>query len=696
MDVDDGTGYLYVDVSRDSSEDIVFKSAPVAEPVLSLKIYDAENRVVASFANWKELQGKTLPLKIGSYTAVASSATSSQTADQTPVIPDAVFDAPFYSGEKKFNVTSESVTNIDISCTLANVKVTAAFSQEIKDNFTSYELTVTNGFGSLKFSNLTGTDSKEGYFRCTGSLTWTIDLVNKDGKKYKSLTETYDNVKPKQHYNLTFNVDKKEDFGGGALTVIVDNSLTEKKYDLTLDFGEVSAPSIAPDFQYTDGVPVEINAGDMTSRKFVLSSAIGFRNLLFTYEGKTVDLVGAAPEAIDGLSALGIKTALVNEGGNSAEIDITEYISKQPIGSVDVSVLASDLNGAYSRTDVNFVMRSPVGTEAVSADAWAMFATLKGKWFPELKPEGIEVLYKKTSDQGWTSVTESSLKIDDASRTFSVEVANLVPNTEYQFKTTMADDKAAGKESKVITFMTEGTPVLPNMSFDAWTMGSTGWFPNATDNEASPDFIWDSANTKVMVVQIEVTTPEESHLAVSGSGKKAAKLSSIVKAGKFAAGNIYTGNFGEATMNPMGAKLKWGVPFTGRPLALKGSYDYRPVNITHADASHAHLKGQMDVGQVQVMLTTWKAPFDIDTAKNIFVDVNAPEVIAYGTLDLNATSGYQQFEIKLDYRDTTQKPAYIVIVGAASKYGDFFTGGQGSVLYLDELSFEYDKTQLSK
>ena len=36
----------------------------------------------------------------------------------------------------------------------------------------------------------------------------------------------------------------------------------------------------------------------------------------------------------------------------------------------------------------------------------------------------------------------------------------------------------------------------------------------------------------------------------------------------------------------------------------------------------------------------------------------------------------------------------IVIVAAASKYGDFFTGGKGTVLYLDEFSFVYDPAEL--
>ena len=47
-----------------------------------------------------------------------------------------------------------------------------------------------------------------------------------------------------------------------------------------------------------------------------------------------------------------------------------------------------------------------------------------------------------------------------------------------------------------------------------------------------------------------------------------------------------------------------------------------------------------------------------------------------------------------EYRDRTRTPKYIVIVAAASKYGDYFTGGVGSTLYLDEFSFVYDPAEL--
>ena len=51
---------------------------------------------------------------------------------------------------------------------------------------------------------------------------------------------------------------------------------------------------------------------------------------------------------------------------------------------------------------------------------------------------------------------------------------------------------------------------------------------------------------------------------------------------------------------------------------------------------------------------------------------------------------YTPFEINLEYRATDRRPRYAVIVSSASKYGDFFTGGEGSVLCVDDFKLHYD------
>ena len=105
----------------------------------------------------------------------------------------------------------------------------------------------------------------------------------------------------------------------------------------------------------------------------------------------------------------------------------------------------------------------------------------------------------------------------------------------------------------------------------------------------------------------------------------------------------------------------------------------------------------MDKCSVYIALCDWTAPFRVNTKEQKFVDFNDKSIIAYGELDDAKyqeakvdKNGYKQFEIDIKYRDLTRKPTYILIVASASKYGDYFTGGEGSTLYIDEFELQYD------
>ena len=106
-----------------------------------------------------------------------------------------------------------------------------------------------------------------------------------------------------------------------------------------------------------------------------------------------------------------------------------------------------------------------------------------------------------------------------------------------------------------------------------------------------------------------------------------------------------------------------------------------------------HLIGQPDTCTVWVALADWESPFEIRTnpSNRQLFDENDPHVIAYGRLQYGeSVPEYTPCEVEFNYRDTQRAPRYIVIVASASKYGDFFTGGDGSVLHVDEFSLDYD------
>ena len=685
---DNGEGWLCARVYEDDALDVripQLRSGNDGTPVFSLTVYDAKDVRKAYLEDCSVLADNPLALPAGRYTAVVSSAETGAAA----------FGAPFYTGSTGFSIVSGEVANIDITAAVANTKVTVEYDDAVKDNFSSYDFTVSNGQGELVFSNSDGTADEDGWFSVTGTLSWTLSLVNNDGQKYRDLTGTLEDVKAKEHYKFRWSLETEPDgIGAGAVSIVLDDSMNEKEFTLELDPDDTSVPVISADFDYSGLVQTE--AGDASSRTITVSSEDGFSSLLFTYpdpadfSSRSVELAGASEEVLSALSSAGISVSAVQESSAEATIDISAYISSLPVGRISLGLTAIDRGNSFAEQAFDFEIISNLDAEIISAAPWAMFADVSGRWFAIEKPQGLSFQYRKSSDSVWTDYA-GEISADDQSRTYGARITGLEPGTEYSVRAVSAEDK----ETKEITFTTEKADSVPNMSFDAWYQDGDAWYPNAD----ADNFWWDSANGGTKTLSIYPTTPaEEEYIYAKGEGKNAAKLQSkeAMLVG-LAAGNIYTGRFIKAVMslsNP-GAELDWGVPFTSRPLALTGYYHYIPVTVNKGD--YNGMSGKTDIGQVQVMLTDWSSPFRVSTADGQFVNPQTDKgIIAYGTMDLNATESYQQFTIELEYRDTSRVPKYIVIVAAASKYGDYFTGGVGSTLYLDEFSFIYDPDALSR
>ena len=574
------------------------------------------------------------------------------------------------------------------------MKVTASFSDEIKKAFSEYVLTVNNGLGELVFSNISDpvTTDEEGYFSVTDTLFWSLHLKNTDGAVYKTLEGKCAGVKPRQHYNFQFSLGKEDEGidGAGAVTLIVNDSMIEESFDLILDFDkEKERPSSASNgFDMESGLT--LTAGEAAiGKSIVLSAPDGFKNIELTIlepDGSESEYEIITAARSSELTDRGISYNPAQEGSTSVELSLESFAAKNPMGSYTLNFFMVDLKSSFTEDSLRISVLSDVDVEATSVNPWARFAAVEAKWYPSEQPEGLSFQYRKKSETSWTDYT-GTVSADPSSRTYSAEIRGLEPETEYVIRAVTAEDI----ETKELSFTTEAEGVIHNMSFDDWYQSGKAWYPNLDSSYQ----VWDSANGGTASLGTVPTTPEESDIAVTGTGKKAAKLTSSTAFGQFAAGNIYTGKFGKATLNPVGATLQWGVPFDSRPLALQGYFKYVPETVNKG--SHNGMSGKTDICQIQIMLADWDAPFDVDTGNQKFVDVNGSDIIAYGSLETDETmASYRKFTIKLDYRDVTRIPKYIVIVAAASRYGDYFTGGVGSTLYLDEFEFVYDPDQLDK
>ena len=104
-------------------------------------------------------------------------------------------------------------------------------------------------------------------------------------------------------------------------------------------------------------------------------------------------------------------------------------------------------------------------------------------------------------------------------------------------------------------------------------------------------------------------------------------------------------------------------------------------------------KDKPDTCAIYIALGDWDKPVEIRTNprdRKLF-DKNDPHVIAYAEFNSGTSvDSYTPLELTLQYKSTSRVPTHLIVVCSASKYGDYFTGGAGATLTIDEFSLEYD------
>lgn len=290
------------------------------------------------------------------------------------------------------------------------------------------------------------------------------------------------------------------------------------------------------------------------------------------------------------------------------------------------------------------------------------------------------IQYRKSTETAWTDLEDKY--ITQTGGTFTGYIPHLVPDTEYVVRTV-----AGGEYGKEVSVKTTATEDLEDGSFEEWSKDGKEDCPWAEGQKP----YWGTGNpASAALLGLNCTTPTD-HVVPGISSQKAAMLSSKWVLVKLAAGSIFTGKFKER--DGMDGVLEFGREFTLRPTKLCGYFQYQGKDIDKATSEYKHLIGQPDSCHIYIALTDWTAPYVIRTKatdRQLF-DKNADYVIAYGEkIYAGNMEEYEYFEIPIVYRDPFTTPSYIQITCSSSKYGDFYTGGNGSVLYVDEFSLHYD------
>ncbi len=330
----------------------------------------------------------------------------------------------------------------------------------------------------------------------------------------------------------------------------------------------------------------------------------------------------------------------------------------------------------YSREWTVYVYHSNNQTVG-SADVFprTTTATLNGEVQSGKTPV---VEYKKQSDSTWSTLGDSAVNVSGTSYTASL--TRLSPATAYQYRVSV--DGTAGSEQ---SFTTAAATPLTNGSFDDWYQDGKLWNPWASGSTA----FWDTGNRGATTISDSNSVPTTD--TSNGTGK-AAYLESKYLVVKFAAGNIFTGDY--VKTDGTNGVLNFGRPFTAFPTKLRIHYKYNSATIDKVgDNDYQYLKGRADSCHIYIALTDWDQQLEIRTrpSERQLFDKNDSHVIAYAEL-VQGTSdaAYRQLDLTLNYRYTNRTPKYILVVASASKYGDFFTGGTGSKLWADDFELIYE------
>ena len=330
----------------------------------------------------------------------------------------------------------------------------------------------------------------------------------------------------------------------------------------------------------------------------------------------------------------------------------------------------------------------------LKAYAWSRIIWLYG--------EGIEgtdmgFRYRKEGDTDWIDVTPTI-----SGGNFEASIA-AEAETKYEIKAYCETEETP----EGVFFETQAVVQVPNSSFEEWSTVNDIVYPY-TDKA---DAYWGTGNPGAKIGGETLTQSCPPRPGGTGVGANLkSKFVNIVGLGKFAAGNLFVGDY-VATKGTNGI-LTFGRPFKQRPTALKVWVKYTCGKIDRIDkipVGSDLKKDDPDNGIVYIALGTWtpeeygkdsqgemrgtqNSPLCVDTRSvTTFFKPNSKDVVGYGEYVMAANvDEWTQVTIPIAYPDKSIEPTHLMIVCSASRWGDYFTGSTKSEMWVDDFELIYD------
>lgn len=617
----------------------------------------------------------------------------------------ASFDKKYFKGYTPFEITNGNSTAVEVKCNIANVVVSLSFDESVDAALKSWTVTVANGEESITYE---GHDARKGYFMMpkkadNEKLTLTLEGTAPNGDAY---SQTADIEAPKGGYEYKVNFSHTPgsfNDGGAFFTITVDETeiVVEDELVITL------APEIfGIDF---DIAQEQAAATGEMGRKCVFISAVDrlssltieSANLQHYLGSSTADVFSLSESALARLAAAGINLVTYkNEAGEINRVRVNfeaDFTNNLVSGLHTFKFIAGDNgDGTEKTSEATLSLRlSNAAVELneatnVSYTTTTFVATIVK---PDELTGNVGFNYREKGTADWTFVAGTN-----NGTTLTATVDNLKFGTTYEYCAVAGGYTSPAKELTTLT-----PPQLPNASFESTSTHSDKALMFSADPN---DFYWDSGNhgSQKMSKNVTEVTTKYFHSGKQGLCLHSQFVGLGSMAGKFAAGNIFVGKY--LATEGMDGVLGWGRPFNCpiRPKALKVWARYEPVNITHDNTSALPSvnNGDPDNGIVYIALVTdqsmsyksetWPQIVKTSSSSRQLFDPSGSNVVAYGEhvfTSATTESGLVEITIPLNDVNPNLTVSNIIIVASASRYGDYFVGGNGSLLYLDDFELVY-------
>lgn len=677
-----------------------------------------EKGLIRKYKGLDNIPAGGIKLRTGSYVAEAWSGDS----------VSASFSSKFYRGWQRFEM-QEGANSLTLRCNIANV-IVSIDPTSLGVNLTDLKVTFWHSRGELVFDQTNIADAK-GYFMMPNAdknLNYKIEGKKMSGEAYVK-TGVIENVQRAHEYVMTITEEEPSITEGGALIRITISDIPVIEEEIEI----FTAPAI-------QGVGYDIE-GQVVSKdrnfndtKVYIRGYFGLSSVLMTVSDNFTNLTSGVNltegTTQSNLAALGVEVERVQskdasgsaEGGEVPvdELYITftkAFLDALTVSDTEYKITFEAIDGRHNSSTGSLRIANseaaeehlaPVGLSDAELPILAVRArraTLDANVYDAAAAVNYGIKYREQGASEWIAAYPAAGMRAKATRAtvipYQVTVTGLKPGTTYEYIAFC--DGFDG--SAVQTFTTESEFSIPNNSFEEWGtyVGKTIFntdvdviIPSTTGDKNTS--FWGTGNEGGASGNI-LLTDKSADLLHSGSYSAQLKTGSAM--GMMAAGNIFIGTY--VKTDGTNGVLSLGREYNGsHPDKIALWANYRPASGVSVKKGNEEFVPDgfadgNDHGQIYVALTT--APVEIRTNpkdRKLFDSENDETVLAYGQVTWTGSFGadgqLEKVEIPLVYNDRakTKKPVYLVMVASASKYGDYFSGAAGSVMYLDDIELVYE------